>query len=337
MENYSTLSRDSAFRKKSIFILLVSLLGMAALYGIIYSVENFFGGTQPGGVSGSSYASIETGTRAWSELLASSGYKVSRDRGRVSLPELSNIEPYSVASGALSLNRLTKTVVVLDGALPSDEAKDVQDFVASGGRLITDNPYVLNDLLGNKVEVEIEGSKNLFVDDTIVSGLEGVENIQGSGTGSIRFEQSKKSMPLVNLSKSIDTTSTLGESKHDIASSVIFRLGNGDVIALPDSGIVSNQNLAMKDNALFSVRIAGATGSTITFVEGVHGYSDVSGFAGMPLSWRIGIIGLFVAFVVFGAAKGRRFGVGEEPDRNLGPRRIYFAHAIAMALKKSKG
>lgn len=336
MENYSTLSRDSAFRKKSIFIVLVALLGMAALYGIIYSVENFFGGTQTGGVSGSSYASIETGTRAWSELLASNSYTVSRDRGRVSLPELSNIEPYSVASRELSLDRLTKTVVVLGGALPSDEAGEVKEYVSSGGRLITDNPYLLNDLLGSRIKIQIEGSTNLFVQDTSVDGLEGIKNVQGSGAGLVRFKQSEKSMPLVNLSKTIDHTSKPGESKSDIASSVIFRLGNGDVIAMPDSGIVSNQNLPLKDNALFSIRIAGATGSRVTFVEGVHGYSDVSGFAGMPLSWRIGIVGLFVAFVVFGTAKGRRFGVGEEPDRNLGPRRIYFAHAIAMALKKSK-
>lgn len=337
MENYSTLSRDRKFRKKSISITVLVILAIALLYGILFSVENFLGGTQPEGVSGSSYASIETGTRAWSDLLIASEYTVTRDRGRVSLPENEVEQPYGIGNKSLNLNRVTNTVVVLDGALPEDEARLVKDFVSAGGRLITDNPYLLTDVLGNRVEVFIDGSTELFASNSNVAGLDGVNKITGSGIGSIEFKRNSDSASLVEFESptSFDTNSP--QTNKPGSSSAIFRLDNGDVIALADSGIVANQNLDLTDNALFSLRISGAVGSNVTFVEGVHGYNDTTGFAGMPLSWRIAIVGLFVAFVIFGTAKGRRFGVGEEPDRNLGPRRIYFAHAIATALKKSKG
>ena len=315
--------------------MIFGLIGIVGLYGILYSVENFFGGTQTQGESGSSYATISSGARAWSELLSSNDYDVVRDRGRVTLPPKPSTS-YKDLDAYLNLNRKTQTIGVLNGALPLDESNEVKSFVKSGGRLITDNPLLIEDMLDQTATIDVLGNESLFANSAI-DGLGDIDKLVGSGVGSVSFKDDNNSAALAteNRFREENIFNDIGTNR--TASSAIFRIGNGDVIALPDTGLVSNELLTERDNALFSLKITGATGSGVTFIEGVHGYSDATGFAGMPLSWRIAIVGLFVAFVVFGSAQGRRFGVGEDPDRNLGPRRIYFAHAIAQALKKSKG
>ncbi len=335
MENYSTLSRDRTFRKRSYSLVIFAIVALLGLYGIIFMVQNHFAGTRPDGEQGSSYATIATGNRAWSELLSANSFSVTRDRGRATLPSLSGVEKYGSIFSDLTLYRKTQTVVLLGGALPSSEVDDLREFIRSGGRLITDNPLVLDDTLGKKVSVSLEGARDL-ASNTDMPGMEGVENVEGSGVGSVTYDEGNSAQPL--LSSDENFPSDIENDNHnDFAHAAIFRLGSGDVIALIDSGVVTNNALPRKDNALFSLRIVGSENSEVTFIEGVHGFNDARGFAGMPLSWRIAIIGLFAAFVVFGCAQGRRFGVGEEPNRDLGPRRIYFAHAIAQALKKSKG
>ncbi|HMS24589.1 MAG TPA: DUF4350 domain-containing protein [Acidimicrobiia bacterium] len=336
MENYSTLSRDRTFRKRSLKTIIFALISIVALYGIIFSAENYFAGSTPRGSQGSSYATISGGNRAWSELLAANSIKVTRDRGKATLPPLDRVQSYGTDLSSLRLDRTTQTVVVLAGALPSNEAKDVARFVRNGGRLITDNPHLLEVLLKNRVTVFVEGSQNLFPSSENVSGLDGIEEVEGSGTGSLTYKSNNdvRSVLIDTQDSQTDIAQGTNELIHDNAA--IFRLGNGDVIALPDTGMVSNGGLPRKDNALFSLRIVGSLRSEVTFIEGVHGFDDARGFAGMPLSWRVAIVGLFVAFVIFACAQGRRFGVGEEPNRDLGPRRIYFAHALAQALKKSK-
>ena len=336
MENYSTMSRDRTFRKRAYTTIFFVTFGIIALYGLVFSAENFFGGTTPGGVSGSSYATIETGTRAWSELLEVNGYAITRDRGRATLPPVNyQNERYLDSTEELCLDRTTDTIVVLEGALPSDESQELRDFIEQGGRLITDNPYLLEEILGTRLEVQIPGSITLYPSNEDISGLDDVSKVSGSSYGSLKFNSNKNQKPLL-VADSESTFNSSGGTRNTFADAAIFRVEQGDVIAIPNSPIVSNQLLAKNDNAIFSLAIAGTPDSTVTFVEGVHGYNDVNGFAGMPLNWRVAIIGLFVAFIIFATAKGRRFGVGEQMDRNLGPRRIYFAHAIANTLRKSK-
>lgn len=337
MENYSTLSRDRTFRKRSYSIVLFAIISILVLYGVVFSVDNFFGGTKTKGSPGSSYATIGAGTQAWSELLSVNGHKIIKDRGSVNLPDIGSTtsSDEDTSDSNPSLSRASTTAVVLGGALPTDEAKDVMDFVEQGGRLITDNPYLLDQFFGASIQVSNEGTEKLFASNDNVDGMDDIREAAGSGYGTIFYESSNENAGLLTGKENVADSETLKSGLTQSASAAILGYGSGDVIALVDIGPVSNSLLDKKDNALFSLQIAGASDSTVVFLEGVHGYKDTSGFAGMPLSWKIAIVGLFVAFVIFGCAQGRRFGVGEEPDRNLGPRRIYFAHAVAQAMKKS--
>lgn len=316
----------------ALFILLI----LGFIYVAIFFADKNFGSTKVEGSSGSSYSTAESGYRAWSDLLSLNGYNIVRDRGSVTLPKDRYSDIYTYDN--LNLDKQTEVVVLLGGALPVEESKEVIEFVNNGGRLITDNPIVLEDILGDKAEFEIEGSK-IQVPNNNVEGLEGITSVESSGYGLITVKPSSSSDAVLvpKTQTHPNDPSDLGYADSIQASTAIFQYGAGDVIALIDSSPISNAYIAKSDNALFSLRIAGKQGNTITFIEGIHGYDEKSGFAGLPLSWQIAIVGLLVAFVLFGCAQGRRFGMSEESDRNLGPRRIYFAHAIAYYLKKSNG
>ncbi|MFN8015864.1 MAG: DUF4350 domain-containing protein [Acidimicrobiia bacterium] len=328
MENYSALSRDKAFRKKSIWIAGLIIIFIAVLYVFLFSVEKYLGGSSPYGEGGSSYATAAFGSRAWSDLLTINGYKVTRDRGTVTLPEIKYESTYDYSAPPLTLNREAGVVVVLNGSLPDNEIKSVRQFVYDGGRLISDNPALLDAVIDRKISISADGSKSLEPSSSGIEGLSGINSVTGEGVGSISYSRIKNAENVLVDKNKVE--------KNNQANVAIFQVGQGDVVALMDLGTVSNTFLDKTDNALFALRIAGSKGNHIVFAEGIHGYGDANGFAGLPMSWRITIVGLFLALVIFAAAKGRRFGVGEEPNRELPPRRIKFAHAMAQAMRKSK-
>ncbi len=326
MENYSTLTRDKSFQKKTFkYIASITCL-VIIIYGAISIAENYFAGNTPSGKPRSSYATVKSGANAWSQLLEATGFAVVRDKGSVSLPELGNIDKYSSKNDILDLTRETSTVIILESTLPDDEINEVIAFVENGGRLITDNPDILFAVFGDNIEIAYTSSTSLEINDQDINGTDGISEIEGSGVGSI------------STSNSINAQGFLvsGSDNSDFSTAAIIQLDQGDVIALMDTGIVSNEGISRKDNALLSIRIAGQEGGDVTFVEGIHGFSTAKGFNGMPLAWKISIIGLIAAFIVFGSAKARRFGVGEEAPRDLGPKRILYAHALAEAMKKTK-
>lgn len=332
VENYSALSRDRSFQKKTWKIVLASIALIAIIYGVILSVEFFFGGAQQEGTSGSSYANIEAGVKAWSQLLDKNGFSVEQQRGKITMPDQFR-DTYYRESRELTLTRETTTLVVLGGALPVDELTTVKKFVRQGGRLITDNPNVLEALVGQSIVISSEGSRDLVSSGIDVQGMEGIEKLEGSGIGSFSFSGTEDSVPLVIA----DGDDVIVSDTDFSATAGLLRVGLGDVVVMPDYGMVMNAGLSRRDNALFALRIAGSQGSDVIFAEGVHGYDSTRGFAGFPMQWKIAFVGLFATMTIFLCSQGRRFGVGEQPHRSLGPRRIFFAHALATALHRSKG
>lgn len=323
MENYSTLSRDKTFFKRSLKTFLAIVVSIGILYLILISVESKFGAKEPSGDSGSSFSTVSSGARAWSDLLSLNGYNVKRDVGRIDLPEINTAYDYYYED-ELNLYRNTSTVVILNGALPEDEAKEVKEFVEKGGRLITDNPNLLDHVLDKKHTIFLDGTRKLRA--TNVLGIEGVSTVEGSGIGSMVFNETYDAEYLL----------VPRNNENSSASAALFRVGTGDVVALPDTGMVSNSLLGKSDNALFSLKIAGSPESTVVFGEGVHGYKEINGFQGLPRNAQAGLVGIFAALTVYVCSIGRRFGVGEEPHRDLGPRRINYAHAMSNILKKSR-
>lgn len=308
------------------------MCALAILYGVIIGVENLFGPQTRSGAEGSSYSTTEAGIKAWSELLFANGYDVTQQRGAVDVPEFSNPGFY-MSGNPISLDRTSTTLIILAGALPTDELAEVRDFVRGGGRLITDNPNILEAIVGDSITPQVEGDVELKSSGIAVDGMDGIEALRGKGVGSLTFSGNEEAVPLV---VSQNNVRIIRETRF-VATAAAIRVGDGDVIALMDIGIVDNEGIGLEDNALFALRIAGSSDSEVIFAEGVHGYDEARGFAGLPQQWKFAIIGLFAAFVIYLTSIGRRFGVGEVPHRNLGPRRIFFAHALAQTLRKSKG
>jgi hypothetical protein len=334
VENYSTLTRDKSFQKKTFKYIAAATILIITIYGAIFIAQNYFAGNTPSGAPGSSYASIDAGTNAWSQLLEKTGIKITKDKGSITLPNIGNIDKYSSNTDVLDFSRKTQTVVVLNGSLPDNEIVDVQSFVESGGRLITDNPDILYAIFEDDIFIDTLGAKNQKIADTNVNGLDGLKEIEGSGIGSIAFSSSLTAEKILIPSSTNDIESSPDFGSYSTAA--IIQLEEGDVIALMDTGIVTNAGIARKDNALLSIRIVGDKNSEVIFAEGIHGFSSTRGFYAFPLAWRISIIGLIASLIVFGSAKARRFGVGEEAPQSLGPKRIQYAKALAHAMKKSK-
>lgn len=334
MENFSTLNRDKSFQKKTFkYLFSVSVL-IVLVYGAIFIAENYFASNVPSGNPGSSFATVKNGTNAWSQLLEESGHNVSRDKGNVTLPKLENVDEYSDSSDILDLVRSTSTIVVIGASLPQEEIDQIDEFVKDGGRLITDNPDILFSIFNDQIEISSVGSRNQTVNNSDINGTDGIQETEGSGVGSVAFSKRLNGQALLIPESDIQPNEI--SSLENFYSAAIIQHKKGDVIALEDTGVVSNEGLLRKDNALLSIRIAGEEGGKITFAEGVHGFSNATGINAMPLSWRVAMIGLIAAFIVFACAKSRRFGVGEDAARSLGPKRIQYASAIAHAMKKSK-
>jgi hypothetical protein len=334
VENYSTLTRDKSFQKRTLKYVISGIILLVIIYGAIFIAETYFAGNTPTGAPGSSYATVKSGVNAWGQLLSQSGYEVVKDKGTITLPKLSNVDEYSSKSDVLDLTRETTTVIVLENSLPQYEIDQVQKFVKNGGRLITDNPDILLSIFKDDLFIDLSGSIDQKISNSNINGTNDINEIEGSGVGSIAFSSK------INAEKLLVPIpqNALGKSNKfgTYSNAAIFQLEKGDVIALVDNGPITNEGLSRKDNALFSLRITGEVGNKVIFAEGIHGFSNATGFNAMPISWKISIIGLIAAFIIFGSYKARRFGVGEEPPRDLGPKRILYAKALTQAMKKSK-
>jgi len=73
----------------------------------------------------------------------------------------------------------------------------------------------------------------------------------------------------------------------------------------------------------------------VTFVEGVHGFGEKRGLGAIPTEWKVALLLLAAAAVVFAWARARRFGVPDRPGRDLPPARAEYVRALAVSLERT--
>jgi len=115
----------------------------------------------------------------------------------------------------------------------------------------------------------------------------------------------------------------------------VASLGRGRVALLADPSPVSNANLDRSDNAALALALAGPSPRPVLFAEWAHGFGTRTGLAALPGRWRLALAGLALAALVFGLARGRRFGPPEASARALAPARSAYVEAMAAALARS--
>jgi hypothetical protein len=264
---------------------------------------------EPGGPQSSSYATAPHGLAGYAELLERAGRRTVRLRER---PRASRLDPGT-------------TAVVLDApSLAPADAAALRRFVRRGGRLVTGGASAttswLRPLLGGSgPELASEGSA-AAVPIAPLPELAAVHTVRTLGRASWR--RTGAALPAL-----------AGDTGVLLA---VADAGRGRVALLADASPLQNRLLAEADNAALGLGLAGPNGRAVVFVESVHGFSEETGLAAIPLRWWWTLSGVAAAALVFMVARGRRLGPAELPSRPLAPPRRDYVESLAAILARTE-
>ena len=283
-------------------VLLVVVANVAA-----WALDHAVGGNQPGGKSGSSYATTADGLAAYAQLLADYGHPVRRVRGDLAQVE---IDPGS-------------TLIVTGGNgeafLATGDVDSITRFVARGGTAVL-------------VELPARDVRSIAGVDPIVR--EGVRDYH---------EFAESLGPLRTVRTDAAAAYTAGRELTPLASDgdrvLLGRTqagaGGGETELLADSSPIENARIGEADNAAFGLALAGAADTPVVFAEGVHGYGESRGLGALPGRWKVALFALGVAAIVFAWARARRLGPPDRPARTLPPARSDYVDAMASTLERT--
>lgn len=248
----------------------------------------------------SSFVKDRSGLAALAELLVHYSVRVERSRGELTTPPDS-----------------TATVLLIDPIeLSVTDADQLGVFVSSGGRLVTGGSFpeylrLLSETPPSWRHATTDRWDGTTLDpDTrdIRTGNEGEWGRFGGGT------------PLVG-----------GPERALVTREAI---GAGEIVFIADTTVLTNELLAIADNAAFAVALVGERDHVI-FLEGVHGVEARSGWAALPNRWRAVLGGLALAGLLFMWSRGTRFGPPEAERRTLDPPRVEYVQALAATLART--
>ena len=260
----------------------------------------------PSGPDSSSFATSARGLAAWAELERRSGVKVSalrRPPSATSLP----------AGG---------TVVVLDpGRLQRSEAAALRGFAERGGRVVAGgepDAWVAT-LLGLDEPPDFD-DESAETAGRLAEAPEtaGVARVRTAGEG--RWKSAGQAQRALGL--------------RDGALLLLATAGQGRIALLADASPLQNRLLGEADNAALALALGGD--GPLAFVESVHGYGPARGLAALPARFGWALIGLALAALCFGFARGRRLGPPEPERRDLAPPRRAYVDSLAATMAKGK-
>ena len=260
----------------------------------------------PSGPDSSSFATSARGLAAWAELERRAGVEVSalrRPPSATSLP----------ARG---------TVVLLDpGHLQRSEAEALRGFAERGGRVIAGgepDDWVAT-LLG------LDGPPD-FDDDSAETARRLVDAPETAGVTRVRTAGEGRWRSAGRAQRALGTRGG--------ALLLLATAGQGRIALLADASPLQNRLLDEADNAALALALGGE--GPLAFVESVHGYGPARGLAALPARFGWALIGLALAALCFGVARGRRLGPPEPERRDLAPPRRAYVDSLAATMAKGK-
>lgn len=256
------------------------------------------------GPAGSSFVTTEPGLGAFHELLEGLDRPV--ERLRVPLDES-------------SLDPATTLVVYLPDGTWVDDAylQSLGRHVEEGGVLITTTggPWFREFF---EASAELSDPGGTFQPFLPLAETEGVGEVIAIGDGV--FRTTGNGTPML----------TNDAGRH---LAVARQVGAGRVFAIADPSVLSNEAIAMADNAAFAVGLTG--GRPVVFDEYVHGYGAGQGLDVLGSSFGLFIAVLSAGFLLWTWAVARRIGPPEQPARALPPRRGEFLDALGSSLART--
>lgn len=290
--------------KRRAWIAIAIVVGGVLLVNLVaQGLDHAVGGDQPGGATGSSYATAPEGLAALSSLVSHYGHPVDQERG-----SLEEQEPPTDA-----------TMFVLEpNALTLDDTTVLLQFVTAGGRLVVGgkSPFYAKGLSDTAPEWQPEGNTAWT---NVDPALGNIHQIDGAGVGS--WTSPGRGRPLVGG----DNASLLTRDP----------VGQGEIFFLADASPLENNYLAAGDNAAFGLALAGVAGRPVVFAEGVHGYGSSRGIAAIPDRWKIALLLVAVSALAFVWSRARRFGPPDKNARDLPPARAEYVNALSLSLERT--
>lgn len=292
-------------RGQRVVVAVVAFL-VAANVGLA-GVRSLVGG-EPGGPASSSFSTGGDGLEGYADLLRAEGHPVTRLR---TAPGPGDLPP-------------SATVVLADPAqLGRAELDALAGFLADGGRLVlagAANEAILAGATGHEVTYADgpAGDLRVWVPSTVTGTAQELAGDRGGRWRDVG--------PLVPLAG--------GTGGADGAAVVAGPAAGGEVVALADTSLLHNANLARADNAAFGLGLAGAEGRPVVFLESVHGFGG-SGADAVPDSWKRALAGAALALLVGVWSAAARFGPPEPQRRDLRPPRRDHVDAVAAALDQA--
>lgn len=284
--------------------LALAIGGVLVAVNVAAAFVGQLSGGEPGGPPASSYATSGDGVAAYAELLRRAGHDV---RALRSPPA---DEPPAADD----------TMILVDAVgVTAADARELRRFVRSGGRLVVagDPGRWLADVVPGAPAWSPDGSPGGRV-VAPVAETDGVERVAGSGIG--RWERIGGALPAVAGARGPVVT--------------VQRVGDGRVVLLADTSVLTNDRLADADNAALGLGLAGPAARRVLFAESYHGAAGASGLAAIPDRWLVSFGLAAVALVALMVVRGRRFGPPEPDERELAPPRTAYVDALGALLAR---
>jgi hypothetical protein len=309
-EDSSIFSSTLRGRGRRIFATLVAIVLGVALLGEISKQTR---GAR--GPSSSSYATSSGGLAALVSLLNGNGVKTAR---------ITTSIDRAVTDGTLGQEDL---LVVVDQDLSDDERTAIYSFIDDGGSLVGGGraslPW-LSDTLGLSSEDALRSGPG--TDGAIAARVDGSDQEFTLTTGRVA--------PVV-FAPSAGEARPTGVDEN--GAPAILTLGS--IVAVADSTIFANAQLAKQDNAAFALALLQPTnGSRVVFAEAGHGFrSDRgAGLAAIPSPVRMMLLGFVLAAIAWMFAVGRRVGAPDLANRPLAPSRFEHVEAVASLAERAR-
>lgn len=278
---------------------VVVLLGIVLVVNVLGAGLGAVVGGEPGGPSGSSYATAGDGVAAWSDLLVVRGVAV--DALRDPLGE-ATVDPDA-----------TLLVVEPEDAPGPAALGTLASHLEAGGRVVLVGRSGA-DYASALVGIDLGWTSDGSTAPPAGPGgrLAGLDDLQGEGRGALLH-----AAPL-----SVEA----GADDRAVVASA------GGLTVVADPSLLWNRTLADGDNAALALTLAGP--GPVVFAEAEHGFGRASGLSAVPGRWRLALAGAVVAVLLGFWSYGPRLGPAEVADRRLPPPRHAYVEAVGAALAR---
>lgn len=316
-----------ARRRRTLTWVLVVATGTVLIFGQLLGPA--FGDRPVQGPKGSSHSTTGNGVAALAELATGFNYRVVRYG--YPLKDISRFSKHPIAENA--------TLVILDADITQNDLAEVRNFVRNGGTLLA----------------------NLNASDDWLTGFHELRDYGASYTGSPSFSFGQ---PTEVQRSAVDATATTddgtGYSLRVLAGSsftlapdgadagvtklvqrknettgIRVKVDRGQIFALTDASMFSNDLLDQGDNAAFALALFGPISQPVVFAEEPHGYRTADDATGLPRNVRWFLGGLLMATLTLMWSRSRRNGPPEYPTRELAPARSRYLESLSSEIDRA--